>query len=47
LRYWRVGSKTGTKSLAGNGKTFFLKINKHLPKSLLNLQGRILYKHNG
>ena len=47
LKYWRVGSQPETKSLAGSGKTFFLKINKHLPKSLLNLQGRILYKHNG
>lgn len=47
LKYWRVGSHPKTKSLSGSGKTFFLKINKHLPKSLLNLQGRILYKYNG
>lgn len=47
LKYWRVGSKPGKISLAGKGKTFILKINKHLPKSLLKLQGSVLYKYNG
>lgn len=47
LKYWRIGNQPERKTLAGSGKTFILKINKHLPKSLLNLQGRILYKYNG
>ncbi len=47
LKYWRVGSKPGISSSAESGKSFFVNINKHLPKSLLKLQGRILYKHKG
>jgi len=47
LKYWRIGSEQETKSLAGKNKSVFVKINKHLPKSLLKLQGRILYKYNG
>ncbi|MFZ1703736.1 MAG: GNAT family N-acetyltransferase [Saprospiraceae bacterium] len=47
LKYWRVGSDQETKSLAGKNKSVFVKINKHLPKSLLRLQGKILYKYNG
>ena len=47
LKYWRVGGQPERKSLSGSGKQFFLKINKCLPKSLLNLQGRILYKFIG
>jgi hypothetical protein len=47
LKYWRIGSQPETKPLAGSGKTVILKINKYLPKSLLNLQGRILYKYTG
>lgn len=45
LRYWRVGGKLEKTSSVGNGKTFFMKINKHLPKSLLKLEGSILYKY--
>ncbi|NWG29386.1 MAG: GNAT family N-acetyltransferase [Ignavibacteriaceae bacterium] len=47
LKYWRIGSKPGTKSSDGKGKELFLKINKRLPKSLLKLEGRILYKYKG
>ena len=47
LKYWRIGSKQETKSLDGKSKSVFIKINKHLPKSLLMLQGKILYKYNG
>jgi hypothetical protein len=47
LKYWRIGSEQETKPLAGKSKSVLVKINKHLPKSLLNLQGRIFYKFNG
>lgn len=47
LKYWRVGSEQETKSYAGKSKSVFVKINKHLPISLLRLQGKILYKYNG
>ncbi|MCU0332136.1 MAG: GNAT family N-acetyltransferase [Ignavibacteriaceae bacterium] len=47
LKYWRIGSQPETASMNGKGKSFFLKINKHLPKSLLKLQGEILYKYKG
>lgn len=47
LKYWRIGSVQEDKSLTGKSKSVFVKINKHLPKSLLKLQGKILYKHNG
>lgn len=47
LKYWRVGGEQETKSLTRKSKSVFVKINKHLPKSLLNLQGRIFYKFNG
>jgi len=45
LKYWRLGSNSGKMSLTGKKKSFLLTINKHLPKSLLKLQGRILYKY--
>jgi lipid II:glycine glycyltransferase (peptidoglycan interpeptide bridge formation enzyme) len=47
LKYWRVGSQPETASLNGKRKSLFLKINKHLPKSLLKLEGSILYKYKG
>lgn len=47
LRYWRVGGEQETNSLAGKGKSVFVKINKHLPKCLLRLQGKLLYNYNG
>lgn len=47
LKYWRVGSQAEKASLNGKKKSYFLKINKHLPKSLLKLQGGILYKYKG
>ncbi|MDY0081685.1 MAG: GNAT family N-acetyltransferase [Ignavibacteriaceae bacterium] len=47
LRYWRIGNKLEAKSSDGNSKSVFVKINKHLPKSILKLEGKILYKYNG
>lgn len=47
LKYWRVGGEQETNSLAGKGKSVFVKINKHLPKCLLRLQGKLIYKYNG
>ena len=47
LKYWRVGGEQETNSLAGIGKSVFVKINKHLPKCLLRLQGKLIYKYNG
>jgi len=47
LKYWRIGSQAEEPSSTGKGKATFVKINKLLPKSVLQLQGKILYKYNG
>jgi len=47
LKYWRIGNGQEIKSLPEKRKSVFVKINKHLPKSLLMLQGKILYKYTG
>ncbi len=47
LKYWQIGSKQKVKPLPGICKSFIVKVNKHLPASLLKLQGKIIYKYNG
>lgn len=47
LKYWKISNKGMENTIAGNKKSFIIKINKHIPKSLLKLQGKILYKYNG
>lgn len=47
LKYYKIGCEQGINSLSENSKSFFVNINKHLPKSLLKVQGKVLYKYNG
>ncbi len=47
LKYWQIGSQIDETSSSGKGKIFFVKINKLLPKSILKIQGKMLYKYNG
>ncbi len=47
LKYWRIGSQAEEPSSTRKGKATFVKINKHLPKSVLQLQGKIFYKYKG